>query len=93
MMIDYGTSETWRYESREVRFEVVVDGKPVSCRVTHEVIQDNCADPLMEETTLEIAKRNFDAITDRIGKKAASGAYEADGSLLLRGHDWRGFAP
>ena len=85
-MIEYGTAQDWRWEGgfNEVRFRILVDGRPVLCRVTREYVEDNLGNPQTPEQCLDAAKAHFDQITDEVGRRASGGAFEEDGSVLLR---------
>lgn len=90
-MIDFGNTERWMWDgNREtIRFQVIVDGAPITCLVSQECIQDNMGNPREARECMDAAKRHFDQITDRIGRLIASGRFEEDGAtIILRTLDW-----
>ncbi len=91
MVVAYGTSENWFWTGgREVvEFTVHDEGRPITCRVSRECIEDNFGNPGDSGACLDEAKARFDAITDLIGHFIAMGRFEADGSILVRSQDWR----
>ena len=89
-MRDYGTADGMRWLSGPdvVQFMVLDDGRPITCRVSQDCLQDNCGCSAAAADLLGAAKDNFDHITDRIGHVIGLGRFEADGSVLLRSSDW-----
>lgn len=85
-MIDFGSAEHLRYNSgyEEVRFTVFDENRRILCRVTREALEDNWSPANSNDDPLDIAKNQFDALTDKIGELIALGRFEDDGSILLR---------
>ena len=91
MTIDCGSAENWRsnFDRMTVDFKVLDDGKPITCRVTRECINDNFGDPQTDDDRLDAAKARFDQITDIAMMLIRAGRFEEDGSIIIRGRDWR----
>ena len=89
-MIEYGTNENWKWDSARmaVRFEVTANGKPVTCIVTRECIDDHMGNPESDAARLREANERFDAITDKIGRLIALGRIDENGMVFLRTADW-----
>ena len=91
-MIHFGTSDDLRWMASRgvVRLVGVQDGRRIVCEVSVAALGDNLRASQEGEDYLDIAKRNFDALTDQFGSLIARRCrFEADGSILLRSLDWR----
>ena len=89
-MIEFGDNLNWKWVGGldVIEFAIDVDGAPVICRVSRECLEDHCGDPKTAGEFLDAAKRNFEAITDRVQRLIEGGRTEPDGSILLRSADW-----
>ncbi len=85
-MIRFGAPDDMRWlgSVQEVRITVFDGQRDVVCRVSHGWLSENCGDPAPGAQALAAAQAHFAAITDLVSLKIAVGAFEADGSVLLR---------
>ncbi len=85
-MIRFGAPDDMRWvdSALEVRITVFDGQRDVVCRVSHGWLSENCGDPAPGAQALAAAQAHFAAITDLVSLKIAVGAFEADGSVLLR---------
>jgi hypothetical protein len=85
-MIRFGAPDDMRWVEvvLEVRITVFDGQRDVVCRVSHGWLSENCGDPAPGAEALAAAQAHFAAITDLVSLKIAVGAFEADGSVLLR---------
>ena len=89
-MINYGNPKDikWDNERDGVIFSVLQDDREIISRVSHAAIEDHFGNPRGKRACLTAAKKHFDEITDQVGHKIALGAFEPDGSILLKSADW-----
>lgn len=85
--IDFGTNRNWYWESglAEARFQALVDGQPVLCRVSEGWIEANMGAFETNAESLEAAKNAFDLVCDEFRLRLSQDQLEIDGSLLLKG--------
>ena len=85
-MIRFGAPDDMRWlgSVQEVRITVFDGQRDVVCRVSLGWLSENCGDPAPGAQALAAAQAHFAAITDLVSLKIAVGAFEADGSVLLR---------
>lgn len=88
-MIEYGTNESLELDlkSGEVRLGLKLDGRSILCRVPRALFQDDTEASPTPDARLEIAKIQFDRITDAVGRLAVIGRFERDGSIFLHPSD------
>lgn len=90
-MIAYGKSDDmwWDGSFMECRFRVYLDDRnSILCRISREAISDHFGNPETEQACFDVAKENFDEITDKVGEMLALERFESDGSILLRTSDF-----
>ena len=88
--IEFGDNLYWKWVGGldVIEFTIDVDGLPVICRVSRECLEDHCGNPTTPGECLDVAKMNYDAITDRIAGLIADERFEPDDGIMLRSSDW-----
>jgi hypothetical protein len=85
--IDFGTNRNWYWEAglAEVRFQALVNGQPLLCRVSEGWIEANIGAFETNPESLEAVKMAFELVCDEFRLCHSQDQLEIDGSLLLKG--------
>jgi len=85
-MIRFGAPGDMRWVAAlgEVRTTAFDGRSDLVCRVSQDWLAENCGAPAPGAGALAAAHAYYAEITDALSLKIASGAFEADGSVLLR---------
>ena len=71
-----------------IEFTADLDGQTIVCRVSRQCLEDHCGNPKTAGECVGAAKKNFEAITDRVQFLIERARFEPDDSILLRSSDW-----
>ncbi|MBT3885740.1 MAG: DUF1488 family protein [Rhodospirillaceae bacterium] len=85
--IDFGTNRNWYWEAglAEVRFQALVDGQPILCRVSEGWIEATIGAFETNAESLEAVKNASELVCDEFRLRHSQDQLEIDGSLLLKG--------
>jgi hypothetical protein len=85
--IDFGTNRNWYWEAglAEARFQILVDGQPILCRVAEGWIEENIGAFETNPESLEAVKEAYELVCDEFRLRLSQDQREVDGSMVLKG--------
>lgn len=85
----FDRKEYWDENYMEVRFKLILDGLPISCRVTYEALEDSIGGTNIDPLKVFTAHRE-EWFFPAVDRKLKAGLFEGDGSILITSTDYLG---